>query len=77
MEFNYDYFVKYMPFCRFTKTSDGKVIYGIAVETELLKFTEKRLNFRSNIRDANYTFGRVVNGTWTGLIGDVYYRVKY
>ncbi len=45
------------------------------MELELLKLLEKRYNFKTVFVDGYQQWGMKVNGTWTGVVGQVYYGV--
>lgn len=62
---NYD-----QPFCLFTH--HGKQIEKqYSVEMNLLATLEKQYNFRSQLVDENQSWGILINGTWSGSLGDV------
>lgn len=47
------------------------------MELELLKILQKRYNFRTYFIDGHQEWGVQVNGTWTGVVGQVLYEVIY
>ena len=47
------------------------------MELQLLSILEKRFQFRANLIDGHQQWGMQVNGTWTGVVGQVYNGVNY
>ena len=46
------------------------------IEMELLNALKKFLNFQYDIVGCNNDWGTYINGTWTGLIGQIFYNVN-
>lgn len=64
-----------MPYCHIERDKDGKLTARYSMEIQLLRLFAERYNFRYNLIDANQQWGMIVNGTWTGAIGQVVYGV--
>ena len=45
-------------------------------EVELLNALRKFFNFQYDIVDCNKDWANYINGTWTGVIGEVFYNVN-
>ena len=43
---------------------------------ELLNYMKQFFNFQYKIVDCNQVWGNYINGTWTGVIGEVFYEVN-
>ena len=46
------------------------------IEVELLNALKQFFNFQYDIVDCNQQWGSYINGTWTGLTGQVFYNVN-
>ena len=46
------------------------------LEVELLNELKQFFNFQYDVVDCNQVWGNYVNGTWTGIIGKVFYKVN-
>ena len=46
------------------------------IEVELLNSLKQLFNFQYDIVDCNQQWGNYINGTWTGVIGSVFKKVK-
>lgn len=68
---------QWQPFCDLDRTVPGVTKFKFSMESELLSVLQAQYNFSSNLLFANDIWGAYVNGTWTGLIGDVYYGVRH
>lgn len=60
-----------MPYCIYRKASNGKYVGQYSVDLELLHILEKRFNFRSNLLHSNDNWAQIVNGSWTGVVGNI------
>lgn len=67
---------EFMPYCGFKKTADNRLLPRYSMEMEFVKVLAKQFNFQFNLIDANQKWGTLVNGTWTGAVGQVYYGVR-
>lgn len=67
-----------MPYCNISRdTRSGALRMHFSMEGELLQVLEQKCNFRANLVDGHQTWGmRLPNGSWTGVIGQVYSEVS-
>lgn len=49
---------------------------GFSMEGEMLRALQKEYNFGTTLVDGHDVWGILVNQTWTGVVGDVYYDVR-
>ena len=66
------------PYCSYTVGADDgqTVIPEYSIEFELLKVMEKTINFTGQLVDAKNAWGMKVNGSWNGLIKQVFTGVR-
>ena len=46
------------------------------LEVELLNELKQFFNFQYDVVDCNQVWGNYINGTWTGIIDKVFYKVN-
>ena len=51
-------------------------MFAGGTEVELLNALKQFFNFQYDIVDCNNDWGNYINGTWTGLIGQVFHNVN-
>ena len=51
-------------------------VFAGGIEVELLKELKKYFKFQYDVLNCNENWGNYINGTWTGVIGNVLYNVK-
>ena len=52
-------------------------MFTSGTEVELLNALKQFFNFQYDIVDCNIDWGNYINGTWTGLTGEVFYNCKW
>ena len=54
----------------------GQLILTGGIEGQFLDALKSHFNFSYKVVDCNNNWGSNINGTWTGVIGQVFYQVK-
>ena len=66
-----------MPFCGANISSNGTILnVDPSVEISIILELSKIYNFKVKFVDANLTWGNEINGTMTGAVGMVAYKVR-
>ena len=68
-------YIQYPPYT-IIKKENGKSVFTDGMEVELLNALKQSFNFQYDVVDCNQVWGNYINGTWTGVIGKVFYEVN-
>ncbi|KAI2800319.1 hypothetical protein BLOT_013847 [Blomia tropicalis] len=66
---------QWIPFCDLDHSDPTQVKLKFSAESEILKLMEWYYQIKFNLIDCKGDWGMNFNGTWTGALGQVYYKV--
>lgn len=69
------FLLKWIPFCDLDHSDPTHLKLKFSAESEILNLMEWYYQIKFNLIDCEGDWGMNFNGTWTGALGQVYYKV--